>query len=100
MIVMLGRPYYKLINVSDNLTSKRLNVCLLENFEFLQDYHVITSAQHGVYYSCYMHGVRIGLTNEQIVNIFIKWLDIKGISIENSDAFIDVLNKHVSGETL
>lgn len=99
MLVLIGTPYFKIVTVSDNLTSERLDVCLRENFKDIHGYTVLTKNQYSVYYACYMHGIRIELTQEQINECFSQWLDAvenSGVSVENNNsfqsAFIDALN--------
>lgn len=99
MLVLIESPYFKIVTVSDTLTTERLDICLRENFEDLHGYTVLTKNQYDVYYACYMHAVRISLTPEQINECFWQWLDAvenSGVSVENDDsfksAFIDSLN--------
>lgn len=90
MLVLIGSPYFKIVTVSNTLTSERLDVCLRENFENLNGYTVLTKTQYDVYYACYMHGIRIGLSQEQISECFWQWLDAvenSGVSVENDSAF-------------
>lgn len=63
--------------------------------------HFLTKAQFNIYYACHNHGTLIGLTNEQITDCFVQWLDAvenSGVTVEDNNtfkaAFVDSLNDH------
>lgn len=101
MIVLLSHPYLKTVTVNDSLTSKRLDICLRENFPELSGYCVLTKSQFKVLYACLNHGMLITLTHAQIIDCFAQWLDAvenSGVSVEDNNtfkaAFVDSLNDY------